>query len=47
MTVNRKIIHLLFKKDKKVDLGNYRSFFSPWENYGGYSQKSYFQTLER
>lgn len=24
MTVNRKIIYLPFKKDKKVDLGNYR-----------------------
>lgn len=24
MTVNRKMIYLPFKKDKKVDLGNYR-----------------------
>lgn len=43
MTVNRKIIYLPFKKDKKVDLGNY----SPGENYGGYSQKTCFQTHQR
>lgn len=48
MTVNRKKIP--FQKGEMMDLGNYRlikPFFSPWENYGGYSQKRYFQIRER